>query len=233
MRIPGKVVALVLALCAGSLAACTDGANTPAPTQQTPAQRLAAAKQQVDAAKTIHLKLASSNVPKGATGITSGDGWGAHPPAFKGTLKGSFSGIPADVDIVSVGGEVWAKLPFVPGMNKIDPKAFGVPDPAALFATDTGLSSLLTATKNPTEGQQVRSGKEVLTTITGTIPGSKVADLFLIGDRNGTFDATYGLTEANQLRQVELTGPFFDTSTKSTYTLTLDQYGTPVTIEKP
>jgi len=234
MRIPGKVLALVAALSIVTLAACTDGGgNTPAPTQQTPTQRLAAAKRQVDDAKTIHLKLASSDVPKDATGVTSGDGWGAHPPAFKGTLKGTFSGIPADVDIVSVGGEVWAKLPLVPGMNKLDPKAFGVPDPAALFSTETGLSSLLTATKNPTEGQQIRSGKEVLKTITGTIPGSKVVDLFLIGDRNGTFDATYGLTEANQLRQVELTGPFFGGGTKSTYTLVLDQYGTPVTIEKP
>jgi lipoprotein LprG len=44
---------------------------------------------------------------------------------------------------------------------------------------------------------------------------------------------TYGLTDAQQLRQVVITGPFFGAGTTSTYTLTLDQYGKPVTITKP
>jgi lipoprotein LprG len=118
-------------------------------------------------------------------------------------------------------------------MNKIDPKAFGVPDPATLFSTDRGLSSLLTATQSPAEGEKIRNGAEVLTTIKGTIPGPNVVDLFLVGDRNGSFQATYGLTDADELRQVAVTGPFFGAGTSSTYTLTLDQYGTPVTIEKP
>ncbi len=234
MRIPVKVVAALSALCMAGLAGCSGGdGNNPAPTQRTTAQRLAAAKQKVDAAPTVHLKLASSAVPKGASGVLSGDGWGAHPPAFKGTLKGVFSGLPADVEIISVGGEVWAKLPLIPGMNKLDPKTFGVPDPASLFSPDTGLSSLLTATQGPVEGDRIRNGSEVLTTIKGKIPGAKVVDLFLIGDRNGSFDASFGLTDAQELRQVAVTGPFFGSGTSSTYTLTLDQYGTPVTITKP
>ncbi|MDV3219798.1 LppX_LprAFG lipoprotein [Intrasporangium sp.] len=235
MRIPVKLAAAVLsALCATGLAACTsDDDSTPGPTEPSPAQRLAAAKAKVDEAPTVHLELASSDVPKGASGVTSGEGWGAHPPAFKGTLKGTFSGIPADVEIVSVEGEVWAKLPLIPGMNKIDPKAFGVPDPATLFSTDRGLSSLLTATESPAAGDKIRNGAEVLTTIKGTIPGPNVVDLFLIGDRNGSFQATYGLTDDDELRQVAVTGPFFGAGSTSTYTLTLDQYGTPVTITKP
>jgi lipoprotein LprG len=234
MRIPVKVVAALSVLCVAGLAACTGGGEkTPAPTELTPAQRLSAAKQKIDQAQTVHLKLASSNVPKNASGVVSGDGWGAHPPAFKGTLKGTFSGIPADVEIISVGGEVWAKLPLIPGMNKINPADFGVPDPAKLFATEGGLSSLLTATQAPAAGEQVRSGTEVLTTITGKIPGPNVVDLFLIGDRGGSFQASYGLTKTDELRQVAVTGPFFGKGTSSTYTLTLDQYGTPVTITKP
>ncbi|GAA6525239.1 LppX_LprAFG lipoprotein [Intrasporangium sp. DVR] len=235
MRTPVKLAAAALSvLCATGLAACTsDDETTPGPTPPSPAQRLAAAKAAVDAAPSVHLKLTSSGVPKDASGVLSGDGWGAHPPAFKGTLKGSFAGIPADVEIVSVGGEVWAKLPLIPGMNKIDPKAFGVPDPATLFSTDKGLSSLLTATQSPAESDKIRNGAEILTTIKGSIPGANVVDLFLIGDRNGSFQATYGLTEADQLRQVDVTGPFFGAGTSSTYTMTLDQYGTPVTITKP
>ena len=235
MRIPVKLAAAALTvLAATGLVGCTsDEGNPPAPTPPSPAQRLAAAKAKIDAAPSVHLTLTSSAVPKDASGVLSGDGWGAHPPAFKGTLKGRFAGIPADVEIVSVGGEVWAKLPFIPGMNKIDPKTFGVPDPAALFATDKGLSSLLTATQSPAEGDKVRNGSEVLTTIKGTVPGANVVDLFGIGDRNGSFQASYGLTEQDELRQVDLTGPFFGAGTASTYTVTLDQYGTPVTITKP
>ena len=44
---------------------------------------------------------------------------------------------------------------------------------------------------------------------------------------------TYGLTEDNELRKVTLTGPFFGAGTTSTYVLTLDQYGEPVTITAP
>ena len=91
----------------------------------------------------------------------------------------------------------------------------------------------MTKTISPTVAGQVRAGSEVLTTITGTIPGAAVVDLFKIGDRNGTFDVTYGLTDGDELRQVTLTGPFFGAGTSSTYVLTLDQYGQPVTITAP
>jgi lipoprotein LprG len=236
MRIPGKLVAAALsACCVLMVAACSSDQKGTAPTQteQSPAQRLAAAKAKVDASPTVHLKLDSANVPDGSSGVVSADGWGKHPPAFKGTFKVILKGIQADAEITSLDGEVYAKLPLIPGTNKIDPKTFGLPDPAVLFSTDKGLTTLLTATQSPVAGDQVRVGSEVLSTIKGKLPGSAVADLFLIGDRNGTFDVTYGLTDDQELRQVTLTGPFFGPGTTSTYTLTLDQYGQPVTITKP
>ena len=236
MRITGKLVAATLsALCALSVAACSGSPDGGSASQTAPsaAQRLAAAKAKVDAAPSVHLKLDSANVPDGASGVVSADGWGKHPPAFKGTFKVVLHGIQADAELTSLDGEVYAKLPLVPGTNKIDPKAFGLPDPAVLFAPDKGLTTLLPATKDPVVGNQVRKGSEVLTTVSGTLPGSAVADLFLIGDRNGTFDVSYALTDGQELRQVTLTGPFFGPGTTSTYTLTLDQYGQPVTITKP
>ena len=181
----------------------------------------------------MHLTLASKDVPEGSNGIISADGWGKHPPAFKGSFKVRLSGIQADAEITSLDGEVYAKLPLVPGTQKIDPASLGMPDPATLFSPDAGLTSLMTKTASPKVAGQVRAGSEVLTTITGTIPGAAVVDLFNIGDRNGTFAVTYGLTEGNELRQVALTGPFFGAGTSSTYVLTLDQYGKPVTITAP
>jgi lipoprotein LprG len=236
MRITRKLAAAALsALCVASVAACSSSSEGGATgqTQLSPAQRLAAAKAKVDAAPSVHLQLASANVPQGASGVVSADGWGKHPPAFKGTFKVSLKGVQADAEITSIGGDVYAKLPLVPGTNKIDPKAFGLPDPAVLFSPDKGLTTLLTATTSPAEGEKVRSGSEVLSTIKGTVPGKAVTDLFLIGDSNGTYSATYGLTDSQELRQVAIAGPFFGSGTTSTYTLTLDQYGKPVTITTP
>ncbi|MGO4600158.1 LppX_LprAFG lipoprotein [Terrabacter sp. 2RAF25] len=236
MRSTGKLAAAVLsALCAVTVASCSSNGGDAAPgqTQLSPAQRLAAAKAKVDAATSVHLKLASANVPQGASGVVSADGWGKHPPAFKGTFKVTLKGIQADADITSVDGKVYAKLPLIPGTNEIDPKQFNLPDPAVLFSTDKGLTTLLTATSAPTAGAQVRQGSEVLTTIKGTVPGKAVTDLFLIGDSSGSFTATYGLTDSQELRQVAIAGPFFGAGSSSTYTLTLDQYGQPVTITKP
>ncbi|EWT01253.1 hypothetical protein N865_05585 [Intrasporangium oryzae NRRL B-24470] len=237
MRITGKLAAAALSgLCVLGTAACTssgDGASSTQQAELTAAQRLAAAKTKVDAASSVHLKLASSDVPSGSSGVVSAEGVGKHPPAFKGTFKVSLKGVPADAELTSVDGEVWAKLPLIPGVNKIDPNAFGLPDPAVLFSPDKGLTTLLAATTSPVAGEKIRKGSEVLTQIKGKIPGSAVVDLFLVGDRNGTFDATFGLTDDQELRTVTLTGPFFGPGTTSTYTLTLDQYNAPVTITKP
>jgi lipoprotein LprG len=230
-----RIAAAVLsALCAVTAASCSSGdAPGPAETSLSPAQRLAAAKTKVDAATSVHLVLTGSGLPEGASGIVSADGVGTHPPAFKGTFTVTLKGIQADAEITSVGGEVYAKLPLIPGTNKIDPKTFGLPDPATLFSPDHGLTTLLTTTQNPTAGKQVRQGADVLTTVTGTLPGAAVVDLFLIGDRTGTYQVSYGLTDAQELRTVTLTGPFFGAGSSSTYTLALDKYGQPVTITKP
>lgn len=235
MRTPGKLAAAVLsALCVVSVASCSsDGDPAPEQTQLSPAQRLAAAKAKVDAAPSVHLRLTGTNLPEGASGVVSADGWGKHPPAFKGTFKVSLKGIQADAEITSLDGQVYAKLPLIPGTNPIDPEQYGLPDPAVLFSPDKGLTTLLTATTSPTAGGQVRQGSEVLTTIKGTVPGKAVTDLFLIGDSSGSFTATYGLTDSQELRQVAIAGPFFGAGSASTYTLTLDQYGQPVTITKP
>ena len=236
MRIPGKLAAVALsALCVVSVASCSSepSGTTASETQLSPAQQLAAAKAKVDAAPSVHLGLVSSNVPSGASGVMSADGWGKHPPAFKGTFQVTLKGVQADAEITSLDGEVYAKLPFIPGTNKIDPKTFGLPDPAVLFSPDKGLTTLLTATTSPVAGEPVRQGPEVLSTISGSLPGKAVTDLFGIGDSGGTFSATYGLTDTGELRRVVLTGPFFGAGTTSTYTLTLDQYGQPVSITKP
>ena len=55
----------------------------------------------------------------------------------------------------------------------------------------------------------------------------------LVGDAASPFDVTYGLVEESwELRTVDITGPFYPPAT-STYSLTLDAYGAPVTVTVP
>ena len=73
----------------------------------------------------------------------------------------------------------------------------------------------------------------MLKTITGKLPGERIAKLLNIGDPTKTFDVTYGITDpAGELRKVTVVGSFYQGAT-STYTLTLDKYGDPVEISKP
>ena len=224
--------ALVAALALGlALTGCSGGSDTT--TTLSPSQRLAQAKKKVDAAGSVHLVLRSSGIPAQAGGVLGAEGVGTHAPAFKGTLDARIAGIQARVDVVATGGQLYLKLPFTTTFAPVDPKQYSAPDPATLFSPDKGLSTLLTATKDPRLGDKKRQGSEVLQNVTGTVPGSTVADLLGTGDRSGTFDAAYGLTDpGGELRTITLTGPFF-AGARSTYTLTLDRYGKPVEISRP
>ena len=222
-------MALALLMVA-ALAACTGSSSAPV---KTPAQQLAAAKAQVDAATSMHLTLRSSGIPATVNGALGADGSGTHAPAFKGTLDARISGFEAKVDVVSIDKLLYVKLPFTTQFVQADPKTYNAPDPAQLFATEGGITSLLTATTNPVEGAKIRVGPEVLTTITGTLPGASVSGLLNIGDATKTFNVAYGITDpGGELRTVTMTGPFYPGAT-STYTLTLDKYGAPVEISKP
>jgi lipoprotein LprG len=217
-------------LMVAALAACGGSSNAPA---KTAAQQLAAAKAQVDAAKSMHLTLRSSGIPATLNGALGADGSGTHAPAFKGTLDARISGFEARVDVVSIDKLLYVKLPFTTKFVQVDPKTYNAPDPAQLFAPQTGITSLLTATTNLVQGEKIRVGPEVLTTITGTLPGASVAKLLNIGDATKTFKVTYAITDpGGELRTVTMTGPFYQGAT-STYTLTLDKYGAPVEISKP
>jgi lipoprotein LprG len=216
-------------LTVGALAAC--GGSDKA--QGTPSEQLAAAKTSFDSASSVHLTLTSSGVPASVNGVLGAEGTGTHAPAFKGTLSARISGFEAKVDVVAINKLLFVKLPFTSGFTQADPKTYNAPDPAQLFATQGGVSSLLTQTQNPVSGPQVRVGSDVLNTITGTLPGATVAKLLNIGDATKSFNVTYGITDpGNELRTVKMTGPFYQGAT-STYLLTLDQYGAPVEISKP
>ncbi|WP_050670814.1 LppX_LprAFG lipoprotein [Luteipulveratus halotolerans] len=233
-----RPVAAALAVLALS-AACSSGADSKKGTDggssaasETPQQRLAAAKQVMDKASSMHLVLTSQGVPAKASGVLGGEGDGTHAPAFKGSLKAQLAGIQADVPVVATGGKVWAKLPIWPDMRTIKPSDYGAPDPAVLFSTDKGLSTLLPKTQNPAFGADKRAGSDVVKVVNGTLSGQDVTSVLTIGDPSVQYKAAYEITQSNEVRTMTLTGQFYNDAT-STYTLKLDKYGETVDIKPP
>lgn len=225
------------------LAACSDDEEpeeeptTPAPTTQEPTaqDRLDQAREVLTDAGSVHLVMAGEGLPEELDAyILAAEGSGTiEPPAFEGTITAKISGIQADVPTVALDGRLHVKLPFTPGYVSTSPEDLNVPDPARLFDVDDGVVSLLTKTEDAEFGDQSRQGREIVQQVTGTLPGQAIVDLLTVGDPDGTFDVTYGLVEEDwEVRTVTLTGPFYP-SAESTYTLTLDQYGTPVTVTAP
>jgi lipoprotein LprG len=216
-----------------ALAGCGGAATVPQASTLSAAQRLAGAKLKVDAASSLHLTVRSSGIPATSNGVLGADGSGTHAPAFKGTLDARIGGFQAKVEVVALGTVLYLKLPFTTEFVQADPRMYHAPNPAQLFATEGGITSLLTATTAPVEGKETRAGADVLATVTGKLPGQAVLKLLDIGDPAQTFDVTYGITDpGGELRSVTMIGPFYQGST-STYTLTLDKYGAPVEISKP
>lgn len=225
---------LAAALTAVVVAAAGCSGGEPEAPERSAEERLTAAYKALYAAKTVSLDLTSADVPKTENGVTVATGSGIVDPTepkFQGTITGTVQGIAATVEVIAVGDDTYLKL-FTPDFRPYDLSTLGAPNPATFFNSDTGISSLLLRTGNPTVGARTRVGGEIVTEVSGTLPSPVVADLFSLDDAQGDFRVVYGLTDTDQLRTASLVGGFFG-STESRYTLTLTDYGTPVEITRP
>ena len=201
---------------------------------RTPDEVLADAKTTLDETSGVSLTLSSEGLPEGLTALKAAEGVGTHAPAFEGEITVVLSGADFDVPIVAVDGTVHAQIPLTPGWSDVDPEEYGAPDPAALMSTDSGFSSLLTATEDAEEGESVRGGEnndEVLTEFTGTVPGDVVANV--IPSAEGDFEATYTISKDDELREAVLTGVFYPDTEPMTYTIGFDDYGSEPEISAP
>lgn len=230
MKTSRRPIAVLLALVV-SLTACSGGGKDQAGT--SPEDTLAAAKKTLDDTSGLTIGLSTPKLPSGVNGLLDARGVATHAPAFKGTIKVSASGVTADADVVALDGVVHAKLPFTSTFVVIDPGDYGAPDPADLMNPDGGLSSLLTAAQDVQAGKQVRQGKVVLTSFSGSVPGKDVATVIPSASTSATFDATFTVTDADQLTTAVLTGPFYASGGDVTYTITFADYGSKPTITKP
>jgi lipoprotein LprG len=220
------VASLLVAGCSGD----QPGAQA---RQQTPGERLSSARAQLEKSPSVSFTLESEKLPGKAVGVSGAKGTGRFdPPSFQCTLNATVNGVSGSVDVIAVEDDVYMKF-FTPDYNRIDPAEYGAPNPAALFDTETGITSLVGKTQGLAAGERTRDGADVVDTLSGTLPGSAVADLLVIGDRAGTYDVRYGITvPGGELRTVVLEGPFWP-GTTSTYTLRLKPLESAAAITRP
>jgi lipoprotein LprG len=219
--------ALLAVIGSAALSSCKGGSSD---NDEPAADRLAAAKTSLDEADYIGFTLETDDLPDDVDGLVKADGTGTHDPAFTGDVDVK-TAVSISAPIVSVDGVVYAQLPIV-GWRQIDPADYGAPDPAALMDTDTGLSSLFTKTVDPTLGDQIRDGDQVLDTVHGTLPGADVKALFP-SSGDGDFDVTYAVTSDDAIASIDVTGPFYGDNGDVTYRLTFDLDADAVDIQPP
>lgn len=199
----------------------------------TPEEALASAKKQLDETSGVQLDLKTDNLPDGINGLTAASGVATHAPAFDGEVELIVAGLSVKVPVVAVDGTVYAQLPFTNKFAEIDPDEYGAPDPAQLMSPDTGISTWLTEATDVEEGEKTRDEGEVVTSYTGTLPGTIVHRSIPSAVESADFDVTFLLDEDHQLRSAEVAGPFYDKDSTVDYTIQITDYGTDKEITRP
>lgn len=226
--------AALVVLVALALALTGCGSDTKKPsTGGDPAAVMAKAKKQFDDASSVHLTMATKSLPTSGNAVLGASGTLTHQPAFAGDVKVLFSGFNTTIPVVSVDGTVYAKIPLTPKFAAINPSEYGAPDPADFADPAKGISGLLLQMDNLKKSGQVRVGKQVLTTYSGTLPGNLVAPIIPSANQNSTYQTVVGIGEDGRIATLKVTGDFFSGSGDVTYDLVFTDYGKNVTITKP
>lgn len=203
------------------------------------ADRLAAAQQHITDAEALTISLSTESLPDGITGLSSAKGRGyqgetADGAAFTGDVDVISGGSTIKADVVAVQGKVWAKTDLAPVYLTIDPKTLHAPDPASLLgAKGEGLPLILVETQKLKDGGKSRDGRDVLTTIEGTLPGEVVHRFLPSADAHGTFSVRYRLTDDDVLQDASIKGPFYPGASDVTYQVKLTTNDDASAIEPP
>jgi LppX_LprAFG lipoprotein len=215
-------------LAAAALAGCGGGSD------ESPSQLLSRAKTTLDDASSVHFMLDSGNAPTTGTALLGGEGDVLRPSSFEGTLKVLTGGNTVDLGVVSVGGTVYVKLPFLGGYSVVDPAQYGLGDPGALLDPGTGISQLLAKAENAELGDEKRVDGEVVQEVTAQLPGDLVQRVLTSKDPSTPVRARFSVaTDSGELRRAQLTGPFFSAEDDATYTIELSDFGADVDITAP
>jgi lipoprotein LprG len=236
MRTSGRLAttAVAVLLSLPLLVACSGDEGGGEADEATPEEVLADAAATLNETSGVELALSTDSLPQGVSGITRAVGTITNAPAFEGSITVVFAGQTVDVPVIAVDDTVFAKLPFTPDYDKVNPKEYGAPDPSGLIGDD-GFAGLLGLTESPEAGESVRGGAdntEILTTYSGTVPGDAM-DAIIPSSSGDTFDVEWQVSDDGELRRATLTGVFYPRAEPMTYTVDFADYGTEKDITAP
>ena len=196
---------------------------------------LTKAKTLLDGTGSAHFTLSSSGARSDSSvTLLGGNGDIQRPDAFHGTLNIVIAGFTTSVAAVSSRGTFYIQNPLDQQFESADPSMYGFADPGRLMDTKTGLSSLMLKCTDVSERGDDRTSGELLHELACTLPGSAVQALLTDAAPDQPVSATVGIAAGSgQLRRVVLTGPFYSSTTSTTFTLVIDKYGENVTITPP
>lgn len=224
---------LVAAVIVGALtmAGCSGGEDEG--NADDPQAVLDRAADVLNRAQSVRVSLTGDDLPDEGTVVLRAEGTAAPPASFEGEIRVKAGVLPATIDVVSIDGQLWAKLPLTDSFAEVDPDELGFGDPGRLVNPEQGVSQLLTSGENVSSAGQERVDGEVYDQIEATLPGELVNQVLALADPSVDVAATWLVDpDSGELREAELTGPFYDDG-DATYTVELDRYDEPVDISAP
>ena len=92
---------------------------------------------------------------------------------------------------------------------------------------------MLTQLDGLEKGKDTRSGDQILTTYTGTLPGAAVKEIIPSASAKETYETAIGVDEKGYARTVKVTGVFFSAGDDVTYDVKFSDYDAGVKITAP
>jgi hypothetical protein len=178
---------------------------------------------------TVHFALTGSDLPTTGKVLVAAEGDAARPDRLQASATTRSDGSQLTTDVVAIGDRAWVQVPLIGTWVESNDTRL---DARMLWADDTGVSALLREVKPESSSPGApTSGRRV---VDGTLPGTAVRGLIPGGDGTGdvpvevTIDTAVTGPRVSSIKlTVELGG------SRSTYLLTLSDYGKAVVIRQP
>jgi len=226
-----RVLASLAALFSFAVLFCYGCGGSSAP--QTGAL-LKSAQDKFNATKSLHFVMTAEHlgqVPSGGYNIVSATGDVQRPDQLKATATVDAGFITTQIQLIIVGNQQWYTDPLTGQFVPTD--QFG--SYLRIFDPTSGIGSLLTSLKNPSQPSDGSANGTPCWKIKGDITMNQLSPIFgsdVVGDANGT---TFCIGKTgNQLLSVVLQGKVLSGDTSQTIrTIYLSKFDQPVTIQTP
>lgn len=213
------------------LAACSG----PAPSSPDPAKLL---QQSARAMSSVHSLSAdvkfSPEVMYQGFALASAHTDISLPGASDTTLKVKQQDFLVDVRVVSVGDQVYLKVPFGKFTQVSAAQVSEIPNLAGLFDAQKGLPALLAQGRNPQYQGSEKAGSVDCDKVTATYTADQVAGLLAGAKPPGDVKATLWIgKDDHRLYRVLLAGPLFEAGQENRVDISIHDYDRPLTIVQP